>query len=430
MTDGQSWVESANEPGCDFPLANLPYGVFAQEEGDRIGVAIGNLVLDLHACGSSGLLDALSPALRRSCEAPALNGLMSLGAEAARSLRRRITQLLSDTSEREFVERMLVPMREVTMKLPAAVGDYTDFYASIQHATHVGRLFRPDDPLVPAYRHLPIGYHGRASSLVVSGTPVQRPSGQRKPLTASVPEFGPSRALDYELEIGCFVGEGNALGVPIALEEAERHLFGFCLLNDWSARDIQAWEYQPLGPFLGKSFATSVSPWVVPLEALAPYRVAAARRAEGDPELLPYLTSTRDAEAGAFDLTLEVRIVSSRMRDERLVPYVLSRGTLRDLYWTPAQMIAHHSSNGCNLRAGDLLGTGTISGESESTLGCLLERTRMGAAPITLPSGETRTYLEDGDEIILRAFAEREGLPRIGFGTCSGRVAAALNGLS
>ena len=383
-------------------------------------------MLDLHGCASCGLLDPLPAELCQSCAQPTLNALMALGPEAAHSLRQRVTYLLSDASERPVVERLLVHQAGAAMKLPVAIGDYTDFYASIHHATHVGRLFRPEDPLAPAYKHLPIAYHGRASSVVVSGTPVQRPRGQRKPVPAAIPEFAPSRALDYELELGYLIGHGNALGCPIPLDRAEQHLFGVCLLNDWSARDIQSWEYQPLGPFLGKSFATSISPWVVPLEALAPYCLPPPPRAAGDPELLAYLTAPGSARSGGFDILLEVRIVSARMRDQQLPPHLLSRGTARDLYWTPAQMIAHHTSNGCNLRTGDLLGTGTISGESETSLGCLLERTRMGAAPLTLPSGETRTYLEDGDEIILSAFAERDGLPRIGFGTCSGRIAGVI----
>ena len=388
------------------------------------------------ACSEGGLLYRLSADLQQSCTESTLNGLLSLGSQATASLRAELIRLLGDSSDpaypraaaapgdRTMTELMLLPQAEVTLKLPCAIGDYTDFYASMHHAIHVGQLFRPDDPLTPAYKHLPIAYHGRASSIVVSGTPIRRPQGQRKPLTASLPEFTTTRALDYELEIGLVIGRGNPQGQPIPIAEAEDHLFGLCLLNDWSARDIQSWEYQPLGPFLGKSFATSISPWVVPLEALAPYRVAPTPRAADDPALLPYLISEANTHTGTVDITLEVHISSIRMRAEHRAPHLLSRGTMRDLFWTPAQMIAHHTSNGCNLRPGDLLGTGTISGEADTSLGCLLERTRMGVSPLILPTGESRTYLEDGDEIVFHAYAEREGLPRIGFGSCSGRIAA------
>ncbi len=308
------------------------------------------------------------------------------------------------------------------MQMPVQIGYYTYFYASIHHATRVGKLFRPDNPLLPNYKYVPIGYHGRASSIVLSGTEIRRPSGQTKPASADEPSFGLSRSLDYELEMGLFIGAGNRMGQPIPIDEAEQHIFGMCLLNDWSARDIQAWEYQPLGPFLAKSFATSISPWVVTFEALAPYRVPAAERASGDPAPLAYLSS--GPSNGSIDVTLEVYLQSDRMRNSGTAPALVSRGNLRDLYWTPAQLIAHHSSNGCNLRTGDLLATGTISGPEEGSEGCLLEMKHRAQSP-KLTTGEARTFLEDGDRVTFRAFAQREQFPRIGFGECTGTVVGA-----
>jgi fumarylacetoacetase len=318
---------------------------------------------------------------------------------------------------------VLVDRSEAEMLLPAAVGDYTDFYASVFHATNVGRMMRPDNPLLPNYKYIPIGYHGRASSLVVSGTPVSRPAGQTEPKEpGGAPAFGPSRSLDYELEVGAFVAEGNPRGRPIPLAEADRHLFGLVLVNDWSARDVQKWEYQPLGPFLAKSFATSVSPWVVTREALAPFRVPAFVRPPGDPAPLPYLLDERDRAAGGFDLRLEVLLSTPTMRERGLPPALLSESNLRVLYWTLAQMLAHHTSNGCTLRPGDLLASGTVSGPEKNQRGCLLELTWRGAEPVELPSGETRRFLEDGDEVILRGRCEREGFVRIGFGECRGVI--------
>ena len=299
------------------------------------------------------------------------------------------------------------------MLLPVAIGDYTDFYASVHHATNVGSMFRPDNPLLPNYKWLPIGYHGRSSSIVVSGTPVRRPSGQTKDDASPAPVFGPSKRLDYEMELGMFIGPGNDLGEPIAVGSALDHVFGFCLVNDWSARDVQTWEYQPLGPFLAKSFATSISPWIVTLDALEPFRTRAFERASGDPEPLPYL---RD-DVG-YDINVEVWLRTKKMSE----PVRLSRGNFRDMYWTVAQLVAHHTSNGCNLRPGDLLASGTISGPEKDARGCLLELTWRGTEPIQLPTGETRRFLEDGDEVILRAYCEREGVPRIGFGECRGVV--------
>jgi fumarylacetoacetase len=419
-----SWVASANDAATDFPLENLPYGVFRYGGSTRIGIAIGDQILDLGACAPEGLLEALGSDVVDACSTQALNPLMSLGPVAWSALRGEIQGLLSadqkDDRLRSRLESMLVPMGEAEMQLPAQIGDYTDFYASIHHATRVGKLFRPDNPLLPSYKYVPIGYHGRASSIVVSGAEIRQPSGQTKPPTAAEPEFGPSRSMDYELEVGLFVGPGNALGEPIPIAEAEQHVFGLCLVNDWSARDIQSWEYQPLGPFLAKSFATTISPWIVPMEALTPYRVPAAERPFGDPAPLPYLNSPTPGSDG-IDLTLEVYLQSARMRDAGLEPVQMSCGNLRDLYWTPAQLLTHHASNGCNLRPGDLLATGTISGPDEGSEGCLLEMKHRGT-PVRLPTGEVRTFLENGDQVTFRAYAFREGLPRIGFGACVGTI--------
>jgi fumarylacetoacetase len=422
----RSWVESANDSASDFPLQNLPFGVFSIRNLDpRIGVAIGDRVLDVRVCAEQGLFRALSPALQQACTAPTLNRLMSLGCRASLALRARLLELLrADVSSeiRNRVERLLYPAADVTMHLPADIGDYTDFYASIYHATNVGKLFRPDNPLLPNYKYVPIGYHGRASSIVISGEEIKRPSGQTKAPDADTPIFGPSRLLDYELEVGFFIAEGNARGEPIPMNAAEDHIFGFCLVNDWSARDIQAWEYQPLGPFLAKNFATTISPWIVTLDALEPFREPAFKREAGDPKPLAYLSSELNEQRGGFDLTLEVWFSSQRMRDAGQAPIQLSKSNLRDLYWTPAQMLTHHTSNGCNLQPGDLLASGTISGAEKESVGSLLEMTRRGAEPIQLPMGETRSFLQDGDEVIFRAYCEREGYPRIGFGECRGMI--------
>jgi fumarylacetoacetase len=418
------WIESANETGCDFPLQNLPYGVIRNREGTFLGIGIGDRILNLQACASEGLFSSLSEPIVKACGAELLNPLMSLGRESWSALRSRVTDLLdanhSNEEMRDRVTQCLIPMEDAVMTLPARVGDYTDFYASIHHATRVGRLFRPDNPLLPNYKYVPIGYHGRASSIVISGTEIGRPSGQIKNVDAE-PIYGPSRALDYELEIGAFIGIGNRLGRPIRIAEAEEHVFGLCLVNDWSARDIQSWEYQPLGPFLAKSFATTISPWIVPMEALAPYRVAAGTRPSGDPAPLPYLCS-KTAERDGLDVTLEVFLQSQTMREVKLAPALVSRGNLRDLYWTVRQMVAHHSSNGCNLRPGDLLATGTVSGSCDGSEGCLLEM-KHRLEPLHLPNGEVRTFLEDGDRVTLCAYASKDGLPRIGFGDCTGTIA-------
>jgi fumarylacetoacetase len=419
----KSWIVSARDPGTDFPIENLPYGVFRSNDEAHLGVAIGDRILDLKICASRGLLSPLPEPVLKACSAELLDPLMSLGKGTWSALRHRVTELLDENRASSEMQRRaaecLVPMRDAVMLLPVQIGDYTDFYASIHHATRVGKIFRPDNPLLPNYKYIPIGYHGRASSIVVSGTEIRRPLGQIKDADSD-PVFAASRSLDYELEVGAIIGEGNELGEPIAIADAEEHIFGLCLVNDWSARDIQSWEYQPLGPFLAKSFATTMSPWVVPLEALAPYRVAAHARAAGDPGPLPYLTS-RAAERDGIDVTLEVFLESRKMHESHLAPVLVSRGNLRDLYWTIRQLVTHHSSNGCNLRPGDLLATGTISGANEGSEGCLLEM-RHRSQPLTLPNGETRTFLENGDRVVFRAHASKESLPRVGFGECSGTV--------
>ena len=425
----RSWVESANEPETDFPIQNLPYGVFtvaAEEKATaRVGVAIGNSILDVTAAVKSGLLPPSRAAT--ACERPTLNRLMELGKGYQSALRSALSDLLargSDAGRTAAAVRdsILVPTDRAVLHLPVAIGDYTDFYASIHHATHVGRMFRPDSPLLPNYKYVPIGYHGRASSIVESGVPVKRPRGQTRAADATVPTFGPSRMLDYESELGVFVGRGNHLGAPIRISDAEDHLFGFCLVNDWSARDIQTWEYQPLGPFLAKNFATTISSWVVTAEAAEPYRIPAAARPPGDPPPLDYLLSEENEKSGGLDAILEVHLSSARMRDERIPATLLSRAPFSLMYWTLAQMVTHHASNGCNLRTGDLMASGTVSGPSPDAMGCLLELTERGAKPITLPTGETRKFLEDGDEVVMRGYLRAESRPRIGFGECRGVI--------
>jgi len=422
-----SWVESAEEAGTDFPIQNLPFGVFRHPDRDempRVGVAIGNSILDVTAARRAELLGGIAARAAEACDAPALNELMALGPAHWRALRLELSRLLRTGSPRR--EDLLVPMARAQLLRPAVVGDYSDFYASVHHATNVGSMFRPDNPLLPNYKHVPIGYHGRASSIVASGTPVRRPNGQIKDANADAPVFGPARQLDYEAEVGCFIGPGNTLGEPIPIAEAEAHIFGLCLVNDWSARDIQSWEYQPLGPFLAKNFATTVSPWVVTLEALAPFRAPAYVRPAGDPKPLPYLDDERDRASGGFDLTLEVWLRSRAMREAGRPAVRLSRARFADMYWTLAQMVAHHTSNGCDLRPGDLIASGTISGATNDSRGCMLELTWRGTEPIALPDGETRKFLQDGDEVIMRGACERPGLRRIGFGECRGEVVPAL----
>jgi fumarylacetoacetase len=422
----RSWVESANGHP-DFPIQNLPIGVFSRNgEGPRGGVAIGDEVFDLKAAAAAGLFSGAAKDAADAAAGPTLNRLFALGSTPRAALRSQLCELLdADGLARRQVEELPLLYRaaDCEMHLPARIGGFTDFYAGIHHATNSGRLLRPDNPLLPNYKHMPVAYHARASSIRVSGTPVRRPSGQRKPSSAAEPDFGPCRCLDYELELGVWIGPGNALGAPIAIGEAAQHIVGFCLLNDWSARDIQAWEYQPLGPFLAKNFATTVSPWVVTPEALEPYRLPQLRRPDDDPRPLDYLCDAQDQAAGAFDISLEASLHTADMRAKGLPPQCLAQSNARHLYWTVAQMLAHHTCGGCNLESGDLIGTGTIS--APDGVGSMLELTRGGREPVTLASGETRRFLDDGDEVIFRAYARREGFAQIGFGECRGIVVGA-----
>jgi fumarylacetoacetase len=422
-----SWVESANGHP-DFPIQNLPFVVFSPHgEASRGGVAIGDEFLDLQAAYAEGLFFGPAAQAAEAASGPALNALFALGAAPRAALRARLVDMLDAAgADRPRVEalrgRLLHRPADCTLHLPARIGDYTDFFAGIHHATNTGRLMRPDNPLLPNYKYLPVGYHGRASSIVASGTPVRRPNGQRKSATETTPSFGPSRSLDFELELGVWIGPGNPQGEPIPIGEADRHIAGFCLLNDWSARDIQGWEYQPLGPFLGKSFATTISPYVVTPEALAPFRIAQAERPPGDPALLDYLNDQDDQRQGALDIVLEVLLLTEGLRAKALPPHRLALSNARHLYWTVAQMVAHHACGGCNLAPGDLFGSGTISGPSEDALGSLLELSQGGRRTLTLESGETRRFLEDGDEVIMRAYAQREGFATIGLGECRGKI--------
>ncbi|MDP7029782.1 MAG: fumarylacetoacetase [Phycisphaerales bacterium] len=415
----QSWIESANELGCDFPIQNLPFGVFEGEDGaGRIGVAIGRQVLDVTAAIETGALALEGEAACALC-AESLNDFMALGPDVWHRVRVAIGDLLDAESPRQ--DRLVRPMVETVMRLPADIGDYTDFYAARHHATNVGRMFRPDgEPLMPNWLHLPVGYHGRASSVVVSGTDIMRPHGQLKP-DDGPPAFGPCRLLDYELEFGAFIGTGNPMGSRVAIGEASDRLFGVVILNDWSARDVQKWEYQPLGPFNAKNFASTISPWVVTMEALEPYRSHGPARAADDPPLLDYLTPT-GASRDAIDVQAVVTLSSAAMRGAGTAPVQLSRGTLADLSWSFAQMLAHHTSTGCPMRPGDLIGSGTVSGPEKESRGCLLELTWRGTEPIDLPDGTQRRFLQDGDELTIAAWCEREGAGRVGFGTCSGVV--------
>jgi fumarylacetoacetase len=409
-----SWVAQANQPGSDFPIQNLPLGRYRHigaDEDFKIGVAIGDQILDLQG---TGLIDS-----------PDMNALMALDTAARRCLRRDISQgLAQGSAQQQAWSKLLTPQSAAEMAVPCRIGDYTDFYTGIHHATSVGKLFRPDQPLMPNYKWVPIGYHGRSSSIRVSGQTFRRPCGQTKAPDAVQPAFGPSRRLDYELELGYFVGRGNELGQPVSIEDAEDHLFGVTLLNDWSARDIQAWEYQPLGPFLSKNFASTVSPWLVTTEALAPFR-APLTRPEGDPQPLPYLDGDFNRKAGLFDIMLEVMILTERMAESGLAPERLTLGNAGTAaYWTAAQLLTHHTVNGCNLQSGDLLGSGTLSGPVASEAGSLLELTKGGKESVTLANGEQRTFLEDGDTLILRGWCERPGAVRIGLGEVRGTVLA------
>ena len=419
----RSWVKGA-DGHAEFPIQNLPLGVFSPPGGTpRGGVAIGDFILDLEAIEETELLD---PGVQAACAlaaGPALNPLLAAGAAPRASLRRALSALLAHGAQER--PNLLHAAADCIMHMPATVGDYTDLYAGIHHATNIGKLFRPDNPLLPNYKWIPIGYHGRASSVRPSGGVVVRPNGQRKPPDAAAPTFGPARNLDYELELGIWVGPGNELGTTVPIAEAAAHIAGYCLLNDWSARDIQAWEYQPLGPFLAKSFHTTISPWIVTPEALAPFRTAQPKRPDGDPLAQPYLADPADQEGGALALELEVLLLTRAMREAGAAPRRLCIGSALNLYWTPQQMLAHHASNGCNLRPGDLMGTGTISSPTPDGYGSLMELTANGRTPLQLPNGETRRFLEDGDEVLLRAHARREGFVSIGFGACRSVVRGA-----
>jgi fumarylacetoacetase len=425
----RSWVHSANLPGCDFPIQNLPLAVFRRAgsgENFRCGVAIGDRVLDLGALDMLTPFSGLGAEALAACGEPSLNRLMALGREAWIALRRGLSECLREGSPlAPELQNALIPQSGAQFTLPARIGNYTDFYASIHHATAVGRLFRPDQPLLPNYKWVPIAYHGRASSLGVSGQEVRRPRGQIMPRGAARPQLAPSARLDFELEVGILIGTGNSLGHPIPIARAEEHVFGLCLLNDWSARDIQAWEDQPLGPFLAKSFATTISPWVVTLEALAPYRLPWSRPPE-DPQPLSYLDCAPLRAGGAIDLRLEVALETASMRSAHAAPQRLAKTNFRHSYWSIAQMVAHHTVNGCNLEPGDLLGTGTQSGPAPEEAGSLLELTQGGKRPLALESGETRTFLEDGDRVVLGGWCERPGCARVGFGEASGLVQPAI----
>jgi len=414
-----SWVPGA-DAHPDFPLQNLPLGIFSPSGGARrAGVAIGDAILDLKATLAANLLTG-EAARAVAATGETLNPLFALGAPARQALRTQLFALLrSDSPAREH---LLHPAGACTLHVPAAIGDYTDFYAGIHHARNGGKLFRPDNPLMPNYKYVPVAYHGRASSVRPSPTPVTRPNGQRKLPDEAAPTYGPCRNLDYELEMGIWIGPGNAAGEPIPIAQAHRHIAGFCLLNDWSARDIQSWEAQPLGPFLAKNFQTSISPWVITPEALAPFRAPQPPRPNDDPAPLPHLYDAQDQAHGALDLELEVTIHSARMRADNTPPARLSLGNALHLYWTFAQMVAHHASNGCDLHPGDLFGTGTISTPEPTGWGALMEITSGGRTPLTLPNGETRKFLEDGDELTLHARAKRPGYASIGFGPCTGLV--------
>lgn len=421
-----SWIESANAPGCDFPIQNLPFGVFCRRdtsEAPRGGVAIGDQILDLAAAAQTGVFSDTALIALQAANAPALNALMALGAPAWSALRLALSRALRATSTAQAgLATCLIPQTDAELLLPALIGDYTDFYASIHHATRVGRLLRPDQPLLPNYKWIPTGYHGRSSSIGVSPQDFPRPHGQTLPSGLTTPLFGPSKRLDYELELGAFIGPGNALGSALTMAQAEAQIFGLCLLNDWSARDIQGWEYQPLGPFLGKSFATTISPWIVTLEALAPYRLPFTRPAD-DPAPLPYLSSADNAAHGAIDIQLEAALQTTAMRERGERAATVSRSSFRHSYWTLAQLVTHHSVNGCNLRPGDLLGSGTQSGPTPAESGSLLELSEAGRKALRIGSGsEERRFLEDGDRVVLRAWCEQAGEPRIGFGAAVGTV--------
>ncbi|WP_048438953.1 fumarylacetoacetase [Caenimonas sp. SL110] len=425
----RSWVASANEPGCDFPIQNLPFAVFRRAgsgEKFRGGVAIGDQIFDLVQLASTGLLEGCAAEAAQAGGQEKLNALMALGPSAWSALRLALSRMLrEDAVGHDWLSSCLVPQSQAEYDVPARIGDYTDFYTSVFHATNIGRQFRPDNPLLPNYKWVPIGYHGRSSSIGISGESFHRPVGQTMPPGATTPQVVPSRRLDIELELGIFIGPGNAKGTRISMAQADDHVFGICLLNDWSARDLQGWEYQPLGPFLSKNFASTISPWVVTLEALAPFRTT-FHRDESDPQPLPYLDSADNRASGAFDIQLDVQLQTDAMRRAALAGASICRTSYRHAYWTVAQMVTHHTVNGCNLQPGDLFGSGTLSGPGAGEAAALIEITTGGKNPITLPNGESRTWLEDGDSVTLRGWCERPGAARIGFGECVGTVLPAI----
>jgi fumarylacetoacetase len=422
----KSWIESANTPDTDFPIQNLPlcaYEVGDLQPGLGIGFVIGDKILDIYGCIDDGLMQNEAIAQFASYRLWSLNAIGGFDPSILSDLRRQAVYLLSEKNDaRVAVGDHLLSINDVRFEPAFKTGDYTDFYCSIYHATNVGSMFRPDNPLMPNYKYIPIGYHGRASSIVISGTDIQRPYGQNRSDAEKPPVFIPCKNLDYEMELGFFVGQGNEMGRPIPIAEAEKHIFGVCLVNDWSARDMQAWEYQPLGPFLAKNFATTISPFVVTMEALAPFRTGAFERDPDDPQPLEYLNDDENKKLGGLDINLEVYIQTEKMRIKNIEPHLLSRSNTKDLYWTVGQMLTHHASNGCNLQTGDLMATGTVSGKEKNERGCLLELTWRGTEPLELPSGEQRRFLEDGDEVIMKGFCEREGFRRIGLGECRGRI--------
>ncbi len=427
--DLQSWVDSANGHP-DFPIQNLPFGVFERiacddpgSPGRRGGIRIGDEILDLRALSRSGLLTGAAQVAADAAAGTTLNGLFELGPRPRKALRHQVSALLArGACQQVALAAMLCRVAEAELSLPAVVGDYTDFYVGIHHATAVGGLFRPDNPLLPNYKWVPIAYHSRASTVQPSGRPFRRPNGQVKAPDDSVPTYRPSGRVDFELELGVWIGSESKQGEPISIGRAAEHVAGYCLLNDWSTRDVQAWEYQPLGPFLCKNFATTVSTWVITPEALAPYRIPLPARTAGDPDPLPYLRDEHDQRCGGLDLDLEVLITTQAMRDSRVAAQRLSLSSTRHMYWSVAQMVAHHTSGGCNLRSGDLVGSGTISAPHRDGCGSMLELTHGGSEPVTLANGETRTFLQDGDEIILRARAARPGAAPVGFGECRALV--------
>jgi fumarylacetoacetase len=425
----KSWIKSANASGTDFPIQNLPFAVLrrsASHDAFRGAVAIGDQVLDLTALSQTNLLQGLAQHACQSCAQPTLNAFMAMGQSAWTALRHALFALLrfdAPPAVQAEVQRCLIPQCAVEYGLPATIANYTDFYTSIHHARNVGRIAKPkdSDPLTPNFQWLPIAYHGRASSVVVSGTSFHRPKGQMMPPGASAPVYGPCARLDYELELGIFIGPGNALGEPIPLAQADAHIFGVCLLNDWSARDVQFWEMLPLGPFLGKNFCTTVSPWVVSLEALVPYRQPFNRPAN-EPQPLPYLDDAANRAGGVLDIQLDVLLHSAQQRDTSQAPTRLSHTSFKHQYWTFAQMVAQHTLGGCNLQSGDLLGSGTISGPTDGEQGAMIELTQAGRDPVQLPNGEQRGFLHDGDTVIFKGWCEAPGAVRIGFGECRGEV--------